>query len=70
MYKIMEFRNTHPAFNGEVKIGEDKSDGTLIITWINGADFTKLEANFKDKSFCITYTDNGTEKVFYDQGGK
>ncbi len=70
MYKIMRFRNTHPAFNGEVKIGEDKADGTLTVTWTNGPDFAKLDADFKDKSFCITYTDNGMEKVFYSQEGK
>jgi sucrose phosphorylase len=70
MYKIMQFRNTHPAFNGEVVIGEDKSDGTLTITWINGPDFARLDADFRDKSFYITYTDNGTEKVFFSQRGK
>ena len=67
MYKIMQFRNTHPAFNGEVKIADDKSDGTLTITWINKTEFAKLDANFKDKSFCITCSDNGTEKEFYSQ---
>ena len=68
MYKIMQFRNTHPAFNGDVKIGEDKHDGTLTITWVNNAEFAKLDADFRDKSFSITYTDNETEKVFYSQG--
>lgn len=68
MYKIMRFRNTHPGFNGEVKIGKDKSDGKLTITWVNGSEYAKLNADFTDKSFSITYTDNGQEKEFYSQG--
>ncbi len=67
MYKIMQFRNTHPAFNGEVKIDEEKADGRLTITWTNGLDFAKLGTDFKDMSFCITHSDGGTEKVFYSQ---
>lgn len=70
MYKIMQFRNTHPAFNGEVIIGEDKGDGTLTVTWINGLDFARLDADFKNKSFCITSSDSGTEKVIHEQGGE
>ncbi|MBA4383128.1 MAG: sucrose phosphorylase, partial [Anaerolinea sp.] len=70
MYKIMQFRNTHPAFNGEVKIGEDQSDGTLTITWTNDACFARLDADFKDKNFYITYSNSGKEKVFYAQGEK
>jgi sucrose phosphorylase len=70
MYRIMRFRNTHPAFNGQVKIGEDKTDGTLTITWTNGASGARLDADFKDKSFCVVVTDNGAEKVFYSQEGE
>ncbi len=70
MYTIMRFRNTHPAFNGDVKIGEDKGDGALTVTWSNGPDFTRLEADFKDKSFSILHSDHGKEKIFFSQGGK
>jgi len=70
MYRIMRFRNTHPAFNGEVQIGEDKNDGTLAVTWTNGADFARLNADFRDKSFCITYSNNGEAEVFYTQKGR
>lgn len=70
MYKIMQFRNTYPAFNGEVNIGEDKSDGTLTVTWADGVSVARLDADFRDKSFRITYTDEGTERVFYSQGVK
>ena len=70
MYKIMQFRNTHPAFNGEVKIGEDAANGTLTIIWGNGSVFARLDADFKDKSFSITHSDNGLEKLFYSQAGE
>ena len=70
MYDIMRFRNTHPAFNGKVMIGDSKDDGMLRITWTNGAEMARLDANFNDKSFTITCTDAGTETRFFTQGGK
>lgn len=70
MYRIMRFRNSYPAFNGEVKIGEDTGDGTLRVTWTDGASTATLDADFKDKSFSITVTDGGSEKVFYSQAGE
>ena len=70
MYRIMRFRNSYPAFNGEVEIGEDTGDGTLRVTWTDGASTATLDADFKDKSFSITVTDGGSEKVFYSQAGE
>ena len=72
MYRIMRFRNTCPAFGGEVTIGEDRGDGCLYIRWTKGADNAILWADFKDKSFSITYTDESdkTKKIFYVQEGK
>ena len=70
MYRLMQFRNSYPAFNGEVTIGEDLADGMLHITWTDGASTATLDADFKDKSFSITVTDNGGEKVLYSQAGE
>ena len=69
MFEIMRFRNTHPAFDGDVNVSDDKGDGTLTVTWSNGPEFARLEADFKDKSFRIISTDDGKEKVFCSQGG-
>jgi sucrose phosphorylase len=70
MYRIMQFRNTHPAFNGEVKIGQDRGDGMLSITWTKGLDFARLDADFKDKSFSISCSENGKKVVFHSQRGQ
>ena len=70
MYDLMRFRNTHPAFNGAVQIGEDHADGKLTITWVNGADNAKLEADFTTMQFRITCSGDGAEREVYAQEGK
>jgi sucrose phosphorylase len=57
MYEIMRFRNTYPAFNGNIVIGEDKKDGLLNITWKKDIYYTSLWADFKTKNYGIIYYD-------------
>lgn len=57
MYDIMRFRNTYPAFDGDITVGEDKGDGTLSITWKKNEYETTLSADFQTKEFKITYMD-------------
>ena len=59
LLKLMEFRNTHPAFDGSfelVKSGENE----LHIVRENGEHKASLRANFKDKTFVIEYTNEGS----------
>ena len=69
MYDLMRFRNTFPAFDGEVSIGGTE-DGKLAITWAKGGYTTVLNADFGAKTFTVTCTDpeNGTTTPF--TGGK
>jgi sucrose phosphorylase len=62
MYDIMRFRNTYPAFNGDITIGEDKKDRILDITWKLDSCVTNLKADFKTKSYAITYFDPETKE--------
>lgn len=67
LYRVMRFRNTYPAFHGEVTINEVKENGLLSISWEQGQYLTRLEADFKDKSYSISYYDEQTQstKVLY-----
>ena len=57
---LLRFRNSCPAFDGAIEIGQDSSDGTLRITWTNGDCAATLDADFKTKNFCITERQGGT----------
>ncbi len=68
LYQIMRFRNTHPAFNGDVSIDSDNADGTLTVVWQNGAERATLHADFSSKALQIVATDGADERVFFSQG--
>ncbi|WP_123043222.1 sucrose phosphorylase [Cohnella candidum] len=55
LYEIMRFRNTYPAFDGEIEIDEFAGDGKLGITWRNQENWTTLRADFRTKEFEISY---------------
>lgn len=63
MFEIMRFRNTYPAFDGEITVGESKGDGTLTVTWSKEAYTTTLHADFKTKTYFITYYDVKTNTM-------
>jgi sucrose phosphorylase len=59
--ELMRLRNTSPAFNGELEIG-DTDEHHLHMTWKNGACSATLVANLQDHSFTITHTDDAGEE--------
>lgn len=65
LFELMRFRNTYEAFNGDIRVGEDKGDGTLTITWEKDEYRTTLQADFKALTYSITYYDKdaGTERI-------
>ncbi len=63
MYDIMRFRNTYPAFDGDITIGADHSDGKLQITWKKDDFRTELNADFTTKDFSIQYYDKNTDST-------
>ena len=67
LMKLMSFRNSYDAFNGDIEVGADESDGTLVVTWKKGDLATTLSADFTDLSFTISYIDENTgEKKYVD----
>lgn len=55
LIELMEFRNEHPAFDGEF-ILEDSDDDKLIITRRSGDHFARLIADFKTKEYQIEHS--------------
>lgn len=58
LIRLMEFRNTHPAFEGGFCM-EASGEQELVIVRKHKEEWAKLEADFGKKSFRITYTEHG-----------
>ena len=55
---MLRLRNTHPAFDGELEIG-DTADDKLLFTRRVGEEVVSLEADLQDYSMTIRYTEDG-----------
>jgi len=61
--RLLQLRNTHPAFRGRVEISETESQ-RLHLTWRNGSAYAILEANLHGHGFTVSHSDgNGTGGV-------
>ncbi len=59
---LMKFRNEHPAFDGEFEL-LDCADDKLVILRKNGDAWAKLNADFINKTFEVTYSEHDGEKT-------
>jgi sucrose phosphorylase len=57
--RLIQFRNTHPAFNGEFHILNAADDSILRLRWSAGSEWAQLDADFQTRTFCITYSEVG-----------
>jgi sucrose phosphorylase len=57
LIKLMEFRNSYPAFAGDYTIHDSEREEELKISWQNGEARTVLKADFSQDSFEIEYYD-------------
>lgn len=57
MFKLMKFRNSYPAFNGDISIIDVPDDQTVKITWKKDEYESTLKANLKTHKFTVTYYD-------------
>lgn len=63
MNRLMKFRNSHPAFEGEFKL-LNTDEHSLGIRWEKGEEYAELSADFSDFDWKIRYSDQGKEKWF------
>lgn len=59
---LLRFRNTHPAFGGDVFVSEAQP-GVLVQEWTNGAQSARLTADLTAKHFTVEYTEDGAWKT-------
>ena len=55
LLRLMTFRNTHPAFNGDITIAPC-GEHQLKILWSHLSHFAELEADFAKRSYVIRYS--------------
>ena len=63
LLRMMELRNTHPAFDGELRI-LDSDPYTLSVCWSKEQEWAQLDADLRTKEWKIVYTEQGKEKTF------
>lgn len=59
---MLRFRNTHPAFGGEVSVREAQP-GVLAQEWTNGVHAARLTTDLTAKCFTVEYTEDGAWKT-------
>jgi len=62
LVELIEFRNAHPAFNGNFEMVES-NDHEITLTWKNQDLFAKLYVDFLNISAEISYLDPNSRKI-------
>jgi len=62
LIKLIQFRNTHPAFNGSFSLN-GCSDHELSMSWDNMDEYARLHVDLQANRFEIKYTDGTFEKI-------
>jgi sucrose phosphorylase len=62
LVELIEFRNAHPAFNGNFELGESNNH-EITLTWNNQGLFAKLYVNFINMSAELSYLDPNSMKI-------
>ncbi|MBN1438008.1 MAG: sucrose phosphorylase [Anaerolineales bacterium] len=57
--RLIRFRNSHPAFQGEFNIPAASGDSALRLRWSAGRDWAEMEADLKERSLRIAYSEGG-----------
>jgi sucrose phosphorylase len=57
--RLIRFRNSHPAFQGAFRILDSADDSALCIRWTAGPEWAELDADFRARTFRITFSNGG-----------
>jgi sucrose phosphorylase len=60
LFRLMHFRNSHPAFNGNFHILNSTTVSALSLRWSAGQEWAQLDADFQSRTFQITYSQADT----------
>lgn len=61
LFNLMRFRNSYPAFDGNVEIHAGDDDHLLEISWRKNEFVAVLKANLKEHTFIIEYFDSSVK---------
>jgi sucrose phosphorylase len=61
--KLIRFRDTHAAFNGEFT-AKETDHNKIDFIWRNGSEYCRLQIDLKTYKSVITYMEDGTQKKF------
>ncbi len=56
LMKLMRFRNSHPAFNGNLVINEGGPNHQIQLCWELGKQWARLNARLDTREFTVTYS--------------
>ncbi|MEK5252584.1 sucrose phosphorylase [Paenibacillus sp. FSL F4-0125] len=60
LFNILKFRNSNPAFDGDIQI-EQLDENNVVIIWKNLQNEAKLEANLLSKAFTISQKERSAD---------
>jgi sucrose phosphorylase len=63
LFKLMKFRNTYNAFDGEINVTTFDEANKLQITWTNGDSQATLNADLASHKFIITYVNTESGEI-------
>jgi sucrose phosphorylase len=63
---VLRFRNTFPAFDGDLTVEETPTEGELALTWSTAGAATTLRADLRTKAYGITAAEaGGAERMVF-----
>lgn len=63
LFELMKFRNTYPAFGGDIEIVPTEANELLEIKWTKDKAAATLRANLKTREFTVSYVDLDSGEV-------
>lgn len=63
LIRLMEFRNSCPAFEGDLTVVDNGSENRLQLVWHSGNSCAELDADLLTKEFSIHYFDENGERT-------
>jgi len=65
--RLIRFRNSHPAFDGDFRVLNSSGDSEMRIRWSAGPDWAELHADFRTRTFRIVHSEGGGSAVMDSQ---
>jgi sucrose phosphorylase len=61
--RLIRFRNSHPAFDGEFRLLDTSAASALRLRWSAGPEWAELNADFRARTLQIDYSEGGGRRA-------